>query len=264
MRRVYVHRTECHAVVPMGVLLDPQLSFKAKGLLALLLNLPEGQPLARVLKNASQEGRTAVEAGMQELERAGYVVQADKEIQVFDRPAGNQHVSAPAATTPARNPQVSRSKPARNQHNSEAQDRKRTKPTSPKEEKCVFPAGPPTPEAILRESTPSSHSVNTDVVGTGGELFPKEPQEKKTILRNSAVGTYEKMLPHFIEEEAAGIDIRYYFGSVFDWSESSGKRRTARGWVATMRQFMRSDNNKGKLKRASGPGQPDLSKFLEH
>ena len=95
-------------------------------------------------------------------------------------------------------------------------------------------------------------------------MFPREPKERKSLLRNCEVGTYEAMLRHFIEEEAAGIDIRYYFNAVSDWSETSGKRRTARGWIATMRTFMRSDNEKGKLKRAHGPGAVDLSKFLKH
>lgn len=98
-------------------------------------------------------------------------------------------------------------------------------------------------------------------------LFPETEEDGPKLLRKSLVNTFEKMVVHFQDEEAAGIDIRHYFNAVMDWSETGGAKnkpvkRTSRGWISTLRVWMRNDNEKGKLKRV-GPA-TDLSQFFKH
>lgn len=54
---------------------DPRLSFKATGLLAFLLSLPdEWTPNSNHLAGVKTDGRDSVRAGLRELEAAGYLV----------------------------------------------------------------------------------------------------------------------------------------------------------------------------------------------
>jgi hypothetical protein len=57
------------------LLRDKSLSFKATGLLAFLLSLPdEWRPNSRHLAGIKTDGRDSVQAGLRELEAAGYLV----------------------------------------------------------------------------------------------------------------------------------------------------------------------------------------------
>ena len=62
-----------HLVLDKSMLEDPRLSFRAKGLLAHLLSLPEGSSFKiKGLAAVSTEGRDAIETALKELEAAGY------------------------------------------------------------------------------------------------------------------------------------------------------------------------------------------------
>ena len=50
------------------------------------------------------------------------------------------------------------------------------------------------------------------------------------------------------EKELQSVDFAYYFNAVKDWSDSKNVKRTKKGWIATVRQFNRSDNDANKLK----------------
>lgn len=61
-------------IIANAALLDQRLSFKAKGLLALLLSRPDGWNFrVEWLVNQSQDGREAVRSGLKELEDCGYL-----------------------------------------------------------------------------------------------------------------------------------------------------------------------------------------------
>lgn len=80
---------------------------------------------------------------------------------------------------------------------------------------------------------------------------------QKTLFRNSEVfslayveaGDYSQFEAQFRGAEYQDIDLVYYFHSVADWSDSSNTKRTARGWLATIRNFIRSDIERGRLHR---------------
>ena len=69
----------------------------------------------------------------------------------------------------------------------------------------------------------------------------------------------------FAGAEYQDIDIVYYYHAVADWSDSSNTKRTDRGWLATIRNFIRSDMERGKLhkKHDNEDIDPDLMAYLK-
>lgn len=69
-------------IIANAALLDQRLSFKAKGLLALLLSRPDGWNFrVEWLVNQSQDGREAVRSGLKELEAAGYMKRQARRVE---------------------------------------------------------------------------------------------------------------------------------------------------------------------------------------
>lgn len=86
-----------------------------------------------------------------------------------------------------------------------------------------------------------------------------ESKTKKTLFRNSEVakmvkeGTngeldYSEFEEKFSSPEFANIDLVYYFHAVADWSDQKDMKRTKNGWLATVRNFIRGDAEKNKVK----------------
>ena len=99
-----------------------------------------------------------------------------------------------------------------------------------------------------------------------GNLFPDEQLEevqndkkRTSIFRNSdvyklvkfgadGVNDYSEFEKLFATPEFEKVDLIYYFHTVADWSETKqGVKRTRTGWIATVRNFIRSDIEKKKL-----------------
>lgn len=69
-------------IIANAALLDQRLSFKAKGLLALLLSRPDGWNFkVEWLVNQSQDGREAVRSGLKELEAVGYLKRQARRVE---------------------------------------------------------------------------------------------------------------------------------------------------------------------------------------
>lgn len=99
---------------------------------------------------------------------------------------------------------------------------------------------------------------NKDIDITNGDniLFPEEEIVKKKprgtteplcLFANSRYYQYEVFASFFQTPEFAGIDIAYYYYAVADWSSSKSKKRA--DWIATARNFIRSDIAENKVKR---------------
>ena len=82
---------------------------------------------------------------------------------------------------------------------------------------------------------------------------------KKTLFRNSEVAKmvkegangeldYSEFEEKFSSPEFANIDLVYYFHAVADWSDQKDMKRTKNGWLATVRNFIRGDAEKNKVK----------------
>lgn len=114
-----------------------------------------------------------------------------------------------------------------------------------------------------KESLPTDkYSINNST-NNEGTLFPELDEKRETIFAESTVAEFKTFEKQLAKESEAGVDIRYYFAAVSDWcdglsSRDRRKKKTARGWVATARSFMRSDNEKRKL-RMSKSAEPEMN-----
>lgn len=102
------------------------------------------------------------------------------------------------------------------------------------------------------------HNTKHNIIDNAadGGLFPAEPvivQEPKQrgttetlcLFANSKFNRYEDFAACFTKTEFANVDIAYYYNAVADWSAQKGKKM--KDWIATARNFMRSDIEKKKL-----------------
>ena len=110
-----------------------------------------------------------------------------------------------------------------------------------------------------------------------GGLFPSEPafetvtvtrprrtSEPMCLFENSRFADFNAFSAEFKAPEFADVDIVYYFHAVADWSAQKGKKM--KDWIATARNFIRGDMEKGKLHKLSGTGpglSPDAIKYLQ-
>lgn len=78
----------------------------------------------------------------------------------------------------------------------------------------------------------------------------EEPKKRRSLFRNSDVYPIEKFRGQLAKEMSLGIDLDYYWHAVLDWSDVKDTKelRTAAGWVATARVFMRGDAEKKGIK----------------
>lgn len=110
-----------------------------------------------------------------------------------------------------------------------------------------------------------------DCDGNGNEsaitVAPAVPQERKiarkerstvSLFRESEAAKLVSYLPDgspdasklfamFPGERYKNVDMLYYYEAVADWSDSADKKRTARGWIATIRRFVEMDRERGKV-----------------
>lgn len=117
------------------------------------------------------------------------------------------------------------------------------------------PPTTPTPDNIIsvdvEEITGDPVNVNTETITPPSSAAPPLKDEanpnKKTLFRNSTAADRETFFKTFSGEEYATLDMEHYYNAVADWSDSSNTMRTARGWFATVRTFIRGDKEKNKL-----------------
>jgi hypothetical protein len=83
-------------------------------------------------------------------------------------------------------------------------------------------------------------------------LFPEFDIDKKSLFKNSTVGNIIAFKQQFKDPVYSNIDLDYYFNAIADWNEIKKVKRTAKGWLATARNFMRKDNEKKKLRTLDG------------
>lgn len=111
--------------------------------------------------------------------------------------------------------------------------------------------------------TPSEGQITAARAEVAQVIAPTENKPKKdrlTLFSNSDVAKLVTFTPAGVADVTAlakvlpdlaaqGCDLAYYFCAVRDWSDSSNTRRTARGWLATLRNFYRGDLDKGRARK---------------
>ena len=130
--------------------------------------------------------------------------------------------------------------------------------------------GPKTDRVII------DYNINDDNVNNkaaDGGLFPSEPivvtRPRRTaepaacLFENSRFAEYNEFAAQFTAKEFANVDLVYYYHAVADWSAQKGKKM--KDWIATARNFIRGDIEKGKLHKIGSPAgalSPDAIEYL--
>jgi hypothetical protein len=93
--------TDAVALIHTNALTDGALSFKARGILAYLLALPEGATISpeKIIRSGT-DGERAVKSGLKELQDAGYLLHTDDGWIASDT-VGVEAPTPPVETTPA-------------------------------------------------------------------------------------------------------------------------------------------------------------------
>lgn len=78
-------------------------------------------------------------------------------------------------------------------------------------------------------------------------LFPESDPNVRRLFKNSLVNNFEFVQKKFDAPEFSYINLNHYFNAVLDWSDMKGMKRTADGWLATIRSWIRKDLLAGKL-----------------
>lgn len=92
---------------------------------------------------------------------------------------------------------------------------------------------------------------------------PRRTSEPLCLFENSKFADYEAFAAEFKAPEFEGVDLVYYFHAVGDWSAQKGKKM--RDWIATARNFIRGDMERGKLHQVDGGSglSPEAIKYLQ-
>lgn len=89
--------------------------------------------------------------------------------------------------------------------------------------------------------------------------------ENLCLFEDSKFAKFEDFAPCFKEPEFAQVDLYYYWQVIMDWSRSKANKK--RDWIATARNWMRSEAAAGKLKRVQQQAgvalSPDAVHYLE-
>lgn len=137
------------------------------------------------------------------------------------------------------------------------------------------------PYGSKREPNNITDNINisiTDKINADGDLFPSEHIDESVkvtrprrtsetaacLFENSRFYDFDRFAAEFKAPEFSNIDIVYYFHAVADWSAQHGRKM--KDWIATARNFIRGDLEKGKLHRksANGPAlSPEAIEYLE-
>ena len=149
---------------------------------------------------------------------------------------------------------------------------------SPKTDQMQTENGPTNSPKTDRSNNKDYNIINPDIKdkAADGGLFPAEEgietvtRPRRTsetaacLFENSRFYDFDRFAAEFKAPEFSDIDIVYYFHAVADWSAQHGRKM--KDWIATARNFIRGDLEKGKLHRksANGPAlSPEAIEYLE-
>lgn len=101
----------------------------------------------------------------------------------------------------------------------------------------------------------------TDLFGEIPAKKQKGTKEGSCLFENSRFHDFTIFEKEFDKPEFAGVDLYYYYQAISDWSASGGKKK--HDWIATARNWMRSDMSKNQLHRIkSNEVDPDMIEYL--
>lgn len=87
----------------------------------------------------------------------------------------------------------------------------------------------------------------TDLINKNNPINKKDSRSRKTLFRNSDSNDFELIQQTFDSKEFEKVNLKHYFDAVSDWSDLKDQKRTAVGWIATIRSWIRKDIANGRL-----------------
>ena len=137
---------------------------------------------------------------------------------------------------------------------------------NPQTGKCISPNGqmdfPERENGFPQTGNPIPDS-NTDIIADVIEIgdnaretrSPRGTSESKNCLFiDSRFADFDAFAEQFKGDDYAGVDIRYYYEAVKNWSASNGAKK--KDWIATAKNWMHRDHKEGKLVRIQNTGNP--------
>ena len=252
---------------------DVNLSWKAKGLITYIMSLPDDWQLnISDLKNRSKDGRDSTANGVNELIENGYCIRVKQrnsggmfvgydytvsDIKEFQPITENTETEPKTENTYSENPvsdyQNTENPEQINTNNTNNLFKQNTNSrVKPENEFSDTPA-----QSLFSENKFDSKQQDKN---KEKKVAPKkESTDRKTLFRNSEVyglvdfnapeGTdYSEFEKLYNTPEFNAVDLVYYFHTVSDWSDTKNMKRTKAGWIATVRNFVRGDAEKNKVK----------------
>jgi len=234
MATIRNYRKERFTTIDNAPLNDPNLSWRAKGILTYLIGKPADWTVRIAdLVNRSKEGRDAVRTAIQELKDSGYCVTVQK------RDAAG--VIVDNETIVSDNPgdlleYLDKLKPKSTE---QLEIRLSGNPTSGKSDA--------TNERELQKRNLTKVDRAILAVAPGIDL------EKRSLFKNSEISTPELLRQFFPGDEYADVDFEAYFETVAGWNENKRVTRNAAGWISTVRKWIARDRKSNTvLKTAAG------------
>lgn len=113
----------------------------------------------------------------------------------------------------------------------------------------VIDASPTREARVTHALTTPAKGKGREGKGTGKEVEGKADDERKMLFANCPINDLEAMKAAFPELVAEGVDMEHYRDAIRNWSDTKDEKRSARGWSATVRQWTKTDRDKGELKK---------------
>ncbi len=80
----------------------------------------------------------------------------------------------------------------------------------------------------------------------------KEHASAKTLFANCRFTDLEAVKSALPELASEGVNLEHYRDAIRNWSDTKDEKRSERGWLATFRQWTKTDRDKGELKMVAG------------
>ena len=231
---------------------DENLSWKAKGIIIYVMSLPADWHLhlSELAKHA-KDGRDATYNGVRELIEHGYC----KRTEIRDSRGMFSGYEYMVSDMKEFAPQTENPEPEKPHTENPFTDNPDIQNTNKEQNVLLTDYNKPAVGGLFPEQTDFKPITVSR---------PRRTSENLCTFECSRYNDIDLFMSEFKGDEFANVDMVYYYHAVADWSAQKGKKM--RDWIATARNFIRSDIERGKLHtlKTDGAGlSPDAIEYLK-
>jgi hypothetical protein len=219
------------SMIANELLNSKEISLKSKGLYGFMFSKPENWNFTiKSMSKQLKDGAASISSGLDELKKYGWVI-----YEKHKDGTGTYHLLS--------EPKLGNQVLGNKSQNSETP-----------------PWGNPTlgkPSSINNiddiNNTDLTNKKDSSDQNFEKTLFPELDDTKEVLFKDTSLIDYNVFVNQMKELDQLGIDLYFYWSAVKDWSTTKKKvKRTAQGWVATARGFIRRDKQASKLQMKNG------------